>query len=31
MLHQAKEMQILLSDIVLIKGDEKRRGSGILA
>ena len=26
MLHQAKEMQILLSDIVLIKGDEKRRG-----
>ena len=26
MLHQAKEMQISLGDIVLIKGDEKHRG-----
>ena len=28
MLHQAKEMQISLGDIVLIKGDEKHRGKG---
>ena len=26
MLHQAKEMQISLGDIVLIKGDEKHKG-----
>ena len=26
MLHQAKEMQISLGDIILIKGDEKHRG-----
>ena len=26
MLHQAKEMQIPLGDIILIKNDEKRRG-----
>ena len=26
MLHQAKEMQISLGDVVLTKGDEKRRG-----
>ena len=30
MLHQASEMKISLGDIVLIKGDEKNTGSGIL-